>query len=325
MAIVVVVTLFLPLLTSGARHEAVIRIPRNSTDASIRDSLALHLGDKYAALVMRAAAVSGTDFSSRHGAYLIDSDMSPAKAARRLAKGAQHPLTVTVNGFRSLGLLAQRLSRRLDFHADSLIRQATDPSFLNEYGLTPDQALSLFLDDSYEVYWSASPLELLKKIGANYRKVWNKERTEKAAKLGLTPAEIMTVCSIVDEETNKIDEKGKIGRLYINRLKKGMPLQADPTVKFALNDFTIKRLNKTMLTTDSPFNTYIHKGLPPGPIRTTSVRTIDEVLDSEPSDYLYMCAREDFSGYHNFAVTLDEHLVNARRYWAELDRLGIAK
>ena len=133
----------------------------------------------------------------------------------------------------------------------------------------------------------------------------------------------MIICSIVDEESNAKSEKGTIGRLYINRLKKGMKLQADPTVRFALNDFTIRRVTRNHLTVDSPYNTYQVEGLPPGPIRTTSVETIDAVLNSQPNDYLYMCAKEDFSGTHNFAADYATHQENARRYQNALNERGI--
>ena len=314
---------FIPFVAMGAEKEAVIKIPAGATVKTVEDSVAKYLGADYSEKVAKAAKLTKADFSRRHGAYPIEEGMSPAKACHRLMKGAQHPLMLTINGFRSADLLAQRVARRLDFTADSLLNAMSDPATLSEYGLQPGQALALFLDDSYEVYWSASPADIIKKVGDNYKRVWNEERTAKAEKLGLTPVQVMTICSIVDEETNKADEKGKVGRLYINRLNVGMPLQADPTIRFALGDFTIKRVKGEHLNVDSPFNTYRNRGLPPAPIRTTSFATIDSVLDSEPSEYLYMCAKEDFSGYHNFAESYAEHLDNARRYQKELDRLGI--
>lgn len=323
-ALIAAILIFIiPLVISKAPNQAVIRIPVNATSADVHDSIARYLGETYAGRVSRIASLRGSDFSSRHGAYLIEEGLSPLRAERRLSQGAQHPLTITINGFRTLPMLAQRISHRLDFSADSLLKELADKETLSPYKLTPQQALALFINDSYELYWSASPETLIGKIGANYNKIWNKERRDKAAALGLSPAEVMTVCSIVDEETNKLDEKGKIGRLYINRLKIGMPLQADPTVRFALNDFTIRRVKGEHLKVKSPYNTYVNRGLPPGPIRTTSVATIDALLNSEPSDYLYMCAKEDFSGYHNFASTYPEHLANARRYQMALDARGI--
>ncbi len=323
LAVAILLIFFLPLLFKQAKDDAIIRIPVNATSENVKDSISRYLGDDYAALVMRMAKINRTDFSNRHGAYLIPAGTSPIRAERKLSKGAQQPLTITINGFRSITSLSDRVARRLDFSADSLLETATGKEILNKYGLTPQQALALFIDDSYEVYWSASPETLVKKIGDNYNKVWNAERLRKASELGLTPAEVMTVCSIVDEESNKLDEKGKIGRLYINRVKKGMPLQADPTIRFALDDFTIRRVKGNHLKVDSPFNTYKNKGLPPGPIRTTSVATIDAVLDSQPSTHLYMCAKEDFSGYHNFASSYSEHQANARRYQKALDNRGI--
>lgn len=323
LAIIVALAIFLPMFLKGAPAEAVIRIPSGATEQNVRDSIARYLGDDFASLTMRAARMMKEDPSPRHGAYLIPEGTSPARAMRRLTRGAQHPLTVTVNGFRTMSALSDRLARRLDFSADSMTNTASDRSILETYGLGSGQELALFIDDSYEVYWSASPAEVIEKIGANYRRVWNDERRAKAEKLGLTPAEVMILCSIVDEETNKLDEKGKIGRLYLNRMRKGMLLQADPTVRFALADFSIRRVKGEHLKAESPFNTYRYRGLPPGPIRTTSVATIDAVLDSEPSEDLYMCAKEDFSGRHNFAATYEEHRANARRYQQELNRRGI--
>lgn len=323
-ALIAAILIFiLPLLLGKASDKRVIRIPVNATKQTVHDSISRYLGKSYADKVMRVASLRGSDFSGRHGAYLIEEGMSPLRAERRLSQGAQYPLTVTINGFRTLSGLADRVSRRLDFSADSLMNALADPEILSRYGLNPSRALALFIDDSYELYWSASPGQLIAKIGDNYEKVWNQERRDKAAALGLSPAEVMTLCSIVDEESNKLDEKGKIGRLYINRLRAGIPLQADPTVRYALNDFTIRRVKGNHLKTESPYNTYLNLGLPPGPIRTTSVATIDAVLNSKPSSHLYMCAKEDFSGYHNFASTYPEHLANARRYQKALDARGI--
>lgn len=314
---------FIPLFSESAEADAVIRIPHKADAQMVEDSIAKYLGRSFAKKVKRTASLRKSDFSSRHGAYLIPKGSSPFKAERKLSQGAQHPLTITINGFRSLNNLSSRLSKRLDLNENDLADFVCDPDVLTRYGLSPQQALSLFVDDSYEVYWSASPTDIVEKIGRNYLNIWNDSRREKAKALGLTPAEIMTICSIVDEETNKADEKGIIGRLYINRIHKGMALQADPTIRYALNDFTIRRVKGDHLKVQSPFNTYINKGLPPGPIRTTSKATIDAVLNSEPSDYLYMCARDDFSGYHNFASDYHTHLENARRYQKALNLRNI--
>ena len=315
------VAAYVMLFAGMAPSSAVIRIPAKASAAQVHDSVARYLGKGYADRVMRLARLRGTDFSTRHGAYLLQAGESPLNSMRRLTGGAQHPLTVTINGFRLLPVLEERVAARFDFSQDDLAKVLSDPAVLSEYGLTPEQALALFINDSYEFYWNASPADVVAKIGAHYLDVWTPERTAKAEALGLSPADIMTVASIVDEETNAVEEKGAIGRLYINRLRIGMPLQADPTVRYAGGDFSVRRITDTRIP--SPYNTYIHKGLPPGPIRTTSVRTIDEILDSNPHDYLYMCAKEDFSGRHNFAKTYKEHQINARRYKRELDRRGI--
>lgn len=313
---------WMALFSGKAPSSAVVRIPAHASKEQLRDSIRKYLGEPYAKKVSRLVRLRGTDLSARHGAYLIEAGMSPLDGARRLTSGPQEPLTITVNGFRLLPVLEEKVAARFDFTKDSIADVLTDSVVLKEYGVTPEQALGLFINDSYQFFWNASPSEVVRKIGSHYNEVWTPQRRRKAEALGLSPAEVMTLASIVDEESAKLDEKGTIGRLYINRLQRGIRLQADPTVRYAGGDFTVKRI-KNPNSIESPYNTYLHPGLPPGPIRTTSVETIDAILDSKPHDYLYMCAKEDFSGYHNFASTYSEHQANARRYKRELDRRGI--
>lgn len=311
------------ILFSGmAPSSAVVRIPSNASKEQLRDSIWKYLGEPYAKKVTRLVGLRGTDLGQRHGAYLIEAGMSPFDAMRRLTSGPQEPLTITINGFRLLPVLEEKVAARFDFSTDSIAGALSNPVLLDDYGLTPEQVLALFINDSYDFYWDASPEDVIMKVGAHYNEVWSSERKAKADALGLSPADVMILASIVDEESNKLDEKGAIGRLYINRLKRGMKLEADPTVRYAGGDFSVKRIVRPR-EVDSPYNTYLYPGLPPGPIRTTSVETIDAILDSSPHDYIFMCAREDFSGYHNFASTYSEHQANARRYKRELDRRGI--
>lgn len=319
-----VVWLF-PLIMVGSDRTATIRIPAGATEETVRDTLGKYLGPDYAGRVVRLSRLRNVDFATRTGMYTIQKGDNALVAMRKLTSGAQTPVRITINGFRSLPLLIDRISRKMAFPADSLRAVLEDPRFLAGYGLTPDQALALFIDDTYEVYWTASARATVEKIAQNYRYVWNQTRRNQVADLGLTPADIVTIASIVDEETNEEDEKGTIGRLYINRVLNNMKLQADPTVRFALGDFTIQRISKEDLHVDSPYNTYLHAGLPPGPIRTTSAATIYSILKAKPNSYLYMCAKEDFSGRHNFAESYDEHLRNAARYQAELDNRGITR
>ena len=320
---IILLYIFLPVVANKSESRELIRIPANATTEMVRDTLAKYYGEKYADKVVLASKLHRSDFSKRHGAYMVDSGISPFKAERILSTGGQYPMVVVVNGARGLDILSERIAKNLDFSADSLKGQLNDRDFLKEYGLTPDQALALFVDDSYQVYWNASPKTVTEKIGANYKKIWNEQRLNKAKELGLTPAEVITLASIVDEETNKSDEKPNVARLYINRLKKGMKLQADPTVKFAIGDFSLKRIRGEHLQVDSPYNTYKVDGLPPGPIRTVTVADIDAVLNAPVHDFIYMCAKEDFSGYHNFAKDYNTHMQNARKYQKALNRRGI--
>lgn len=320
---IILLYIFLPAVANKSESKAIIHIPANASTAMVRDSVAKYLGDKYADKVALVSKLRGTDFTKRHGAFMIDSGVSPIRAQRILSNGAQYPVTLTINGARGIDILADRIAGKLDFSPDSLKKQLSHEDFLVTYGLKPSEALALFIDDSYQVYWNASPEDVAVKVGKNYKKIWNKERLDKAEKLGLTPAEVITIASIVDEETNKKDDKPLIARLYINRLKKGMKLQACPTVKFALGNFSLQRIRDEHLQVNSPYNTYKNYGLPPGPIRTVTVQDIDAVLDAPEHDYIYMCAKDDFSGYHAFAKDYATHSKNARNYQKALNRRNI--
>lgn len=322
---IILLYIFLPAVANKAETNAVIKIPKNATTQMVRDSVSKYLGNKYSDALFRLANVRRGDIAKRHGAFMIDSGMTPWKAERRLKKGEQFPMMVTINGAKGIDMLTDRVSKKLDFSADSLKQQLKDSSFLAEYGVKPSEALALFIDDSYQVFWNSSPKAFTSKMGEHYKKIWNEERLEKAKNLGLSPVEVITLASIVGEETNKMDEKPLVARLYLNRLKINMKLQADPTVKFALGDFGLRRIRNEHLQVESPYNTYKNAGLPPGPIKTVTVKDIDAVLNAPQHDYLYMCAKEDFSGYHNFAKDYGTHMQNAHRYQRALNERKIYK
>lgn len=312
-----------PFIFTRSDKDVTIIIPPGATKKTVVDSLLKYYPESYAERVEYLIGLRNIDFAERAGMYKIDKGTTPFTAMRRLTRGSQTPVRLTINHFRTLDTLADAISRKCDFSKDDFLKVAQDPAFLSAYGLTPDQALSLFLEDTYEVYWSWTPRQVIEKIGKKYQTLWNQKNVKRASEMGLTPAQLMIIASITDEETNEIDEKGRIGTLYANRLNVGMRLQADPTVRYAIGNFSIHRVTQEHLKYDSPYNTYIHDGLPPGPIRTTSEKTVTEILNSKPSEELYMCAKEDFSGYHNFAKTYEEHTQNALRYQHELDRRGI--
>ena len=312
-----------PYAFSVTHHPAIIRIPATADKEVLSDTLSHYYGTDFASKVIRCSKTAGLDIPARHGAYLVEDGTSAWNVARLLATAQQEPVTVVINGFRSPDVLAQRLSRRLELSAEDLSHALRDSAMLVSYGLSPDQELALVTDGTHSLLWSDSPQEVVAKFGKAFQNIWTTQRRAKADSLHLSPAEVMIIASIADEETAKADEKSTIARLYINRLRKGMRLQADPTVRFAVGDFSIRRITGQHLRTPSPYNTYLHTGLPPGPIRTTSEATIDAVLNAPEHDFLYMCAKEDFSGYHNFAVSFDEHKENAARYQQALNERGI--
>lgn len=257
------------------------------------------------------------------GKYAIPTSTSVLTIFRNLKNGHQEPVRLTIPESRTMDRLAGSLSRRLMLDSAVVAILLSDSAFCAKQECDTATIPCLFVPDTYEVYWNTSLENLLARMQKEHARFWKGERTAKAKALGLTPNEVCTIASIIDEETANNAEKPMIAGMYLNRLRKGMPLQADPTVKFALKDFALKRIYHDMLQYDSPYNTYKHIGLPPGPIKIASVAGIDAVLNRVDHDYLYMCAKEDFSGTHNFAKTYSEHLRNAARYAKALNNKGI--
>lgn len=261
----------------------------------------------------------------RAGRYSLKKGMSYIEVVRMFKHGLQTPVRLTFNNIRTLPQLAGRLAQQIEADSVTLTAILTADSTATQSGFTPETFAAIFIPDTYEVYWNIAPGALIGRMKKEYTKFWNSSRTEKLAVTGLSREQAITLASIVYEESKMSDEMPVVAGVYLNRMRIGMPLQADPTVKFAVGDFTLRRILNRHLTIDSPYNTYINTGLPPGPICMPSVRAIDAVLNFKGHNYLYFCAKPDFSGYHNFASTLGEHNRNAAAYAAALNRKKIFK
>ncbi|WP_439184798.1 endolytic transglycosylase MltG [Carboxylicivirga taeanensis] len=248
------------------------------------------------------------------GKYKLIDNWSNNQLVNTLRSGNQVPVRVTFNNIRTMPELAGKVSQYLEADSVSFLAALSNEQLFKDLGFDKATAPALFIPDTYELWWNTTPESFIKRMHSEHNKFWTEKRRQKAKAAGLTPTEVSTLAAIVDEETIKADEKPMVAGLYINRLNKNIRLQADPTVKYALGDFSIQRVLSKDLKTDSPYNTYIYAGLPPGPIRIPSVSGIEAVLNYTQHDYLYMCAKEDFSGYHNFAKTLKQHNINAAKF-----------
>ncbi|MDR2913562.1 MAG: endolytic transglycosylase MltG [Tannerella sp.] len=259
----------------------------------------------------------------KSGRFAVEPGMNNNTLLNRLRRGQQTPVRLTFNNLRLVSDLTTRLSDQLMIDNDDLLSYLGDDEYCGSLGFNTATVKAMFIPNTYEVYWNIPAEKLIERMKREYDAFWNEGRLEKAKELRMSPVEVSILASIVEEETAVPDEYPVVAGLYINRLHKGMPLQADPTVKYAVGDFSLRRVLNKHLEVESPYNTYLHEGLPPGPIRIPSVRGIDAVLNHTKHNYFYMCAKEDFSGRHNFAVTLSEHNRNADKYRAELNRRGI--
>lgn len=265
----------------------------------------------------------GTEDNERCGYYELSPTLSIYKAARKLTAGSETPIRFTFNNLRTKEQLTKRIGDTFYMSPDSIATLLSDSSVCHSYGFDTTTITAMFIPDTYEFYWTVSPRRFLDRIHYYYELFWNDERKQLAEKAGLSPLEVSILASIVEEETIKPDEMPVVAGLYINRLHRGMLLQADPTVKYAVGDFSLRRILAKHLSTDSPYNTYLYVGLPPSPIRIPSKQALDAVLHYRHHNYLYMCAKDDFSGYHLFASSLQEHNRNAAKYHAALNKRNI--
>ena len=289
-----------------------VYVPSGSTYETVLDTLQTHNCIPSMTLFKILAKVRGYDQSVKSGSYVITPTMNSIGIVQKLYRGAQDPVSITISRHRTKESLSKYLADHLEMSADEMMAE-----------LTSDTALTDFTQNTFEVYWNTSPQRFHERMRRETRLFWNEDRMAKCADLGMTPTQVTILASIVEEETNNNEEKPNIASVYLNRLRKGMLLQADPTLKYAVGDFTIRRLTAKHIAADSPYNTYKNKGLPPGPICIPSHASIDAVLANKTTAYLYFCAKEDFSGRHNFAATLAEHNRNAARFHKALNERNI--
>lgn len=266
---------------------------------------------------------SGYGDHIRTGRYAIAPGESSVTIFRRLRSGQQTSMNLTIPEVRTMDRLAGYLSRKLMLDSVTIAQALYSEETCRKMGYDTCTIAAMFVPNTYDMYWDTTLDALLTRMQREHDRFWQGDREQKAAQMQLTPVEVCTLASIIDEETANTAEKPMIAGMYLNRLHLHMPLQADPTIKFALKQFELKRIYTKLLDTDSPYNTYRNEGLPPGPIKIASIRGIDAVLNYARHGYLYMCAKEDFSGTHNFATTYTEHLHNAARYAKALNARGI--
>lgn len=259
------------------------------------------------------------------GKYRLKEGMNNRTLINMLKSGNQEEVSLSFRGMRLKEDFAAFVSKQIEPDSTLLINLLDSTSFISKYGFNKDNIYGMFIPNTYKMYWNISAEAFFKRMYDEYQKFWTQERLGKAKDLGLTPIEVSNLAAIVDAEALHDREMPTIAGLYLNRYRKGIKLQADPTVIYANNDFSIRRVLNKHLVKDSPYNTYVYRGLPPGPIMMPSINAIDAVLNFEKHNYIYMCAKEDFSGFHNFAETVAEHQANARRFQQALNERNIKK
>lgn len=263
---------------------------------------------------------------AKPGYYLFPAEMGDRTLFMRLRQGEQTPVKLRFNyGVRTNEQLAARLAKQLLTDSASIATLLYDDAFLSKFEMNRETARCLFMPDTYEVYWTMTAEQLFDRMYRDYRRFWNEKRRAEAAELGLSPQQVYTLASIVTSETTNKSEYPIIAGLYLNRIKKGMHLQACPTAVYATRQFTARRVTHAMTQYKSPYNTYINPGLPPGPIRVTQAEVIDSTLHATKSKYLYMCANPDFSGTHVFSESYSKHAATARQYQRELNKRKIRR
>ncbi len=312
-----------PNLNVEGKEKFVLYIPEGSGYDNVLDSLRAHRMIHNEIAFGFLTKRKGYRENIKPGRYEIPPNSSNNTIISKLMSGRQDPVKLTFNNVRTKEDLARKIGNRLAFDPQILVEKLNDDVVVQQLGFNKETVMNMFLPDTYFIYWTVSPDGFLERMQTEYRKFWNEERLNKAQSINLTPDQVGTLASIVQSETNKKDEMPVVAGVYINRLAIGMPLQADPTVKFAIGDFTLKRILHKHLVIESPYNTYRNRGLPPGPIALPERVALDAVLNYEQHNYTYFSAKEDFSGYHNFAEDLTQHMKNAQKYHTALNQRGI--
>ena len=311
------------IFRENVKTDYVLYIQPGATFEKVTDSLKMN--DVLLSLKAFHWVSKKKDFSKsvKTGRYLLKKGMNTNQIVNMLKGGMQTPLNVTFNNVRTKEEFAGKVSKYLTADSLSILNLFSDENQIQKFGFSTETYRTMFIPNTYQFYWTTTAEEFAERMKTEFDRFWNNERRKKAEQINLTPAEVTVLASIVQSETAKNEELGRISGLYINRLNRGLLLQADPTVKYAVGDFSLKRILNVHLEVDSPYNTYKYAGLPPGPINFPETSAIDAVLNHERHNYIYMCAKEDFSGYHNFAITLAEHNRNAAKYRAALNRNNI--
>ena len=305
-------------------RDVTVIVPPGATFEQVMDTLRKHDVLKSEA-TFRKTADALKYKTIRIGKYDISGCRTNLDLVRLLRRGQHYPVKFTFNNVRTADQLVERVGHKFFFEPEELSALLHDRNYMQKFGLSDTTAVCLFIPNTYDIYYDITAEDFLDRMNGYYKQFWNEQRRATASEIGLTPVQVATLASIVEEENMRPSEKAIIAGLYINRLNKGMLLQSDPTVKFALGDFARQRILNADLQVDSPYNTYKYAGLPPGPIRIPEASTMDSVLHYRHHDYLYMCAKEDFSGYHNFTASAAVHAQNAARYRAALNARNIKR
>lgn len=320
---VIIYRLLIGISVYPGEKGSTLLIPSGSSYSQVLDTIGSNLAVKNPDLFDWLAKKKKYPVSIKPGRYIIKEAVGINELINILRSGRQTPERITFNNIRTLNQLAGKFSKQIEADSLQIIDYLSDESNSSADGFTRETIISLFIPDTYEFYWNTDASGLYERMLKEYKMFWNENRLSKANEKGLSPVEVSILASIIDDEVSKKDEKSRIAGVYLNRLKRGIPLQACPTIKYALNDFTITRVLKVHLETESPYNTYKYRGFPPGPIDSPSIEGIDAVLNAEKHDYLYFAAKADFSGYHNFSRTLAEHNRYAAEYQRELNKRKI--
>lgn len=310
---------------SNFTEDYVLYVYGNTTDVQVMDSLKANAGVVRPGSLKRCFDKMDVAGNIKPGRYVISTESPSIYVARMLVFGWQTPQKLTLSGtMRSKGSIAKKISSQMMVDSVSVAAALNDPVFLAGYGFTPENVFALFLPDTYEMFWTASVTEIFSRMKKEYDAFWNSDRLAKARAQRLTPMQVSVLASIVSGETLKSFEYPVIAGVYLNRYRKGMKLQADPTVAFCY-DYKLDRILKKHLTVDSPYNTYKHVGLPPAPINVPPKACLDAVLEPQNHNYIYFCASPAFDGTHRFAVSYSDHLKNARAFQRELTARRRAK